>query len=84
MYHLYVIRTENRDNLQQYLQEKGIQTLIHYPVPVHLQKAYADLKLQKGAFKTAETIARQILSLPMFPEITEFEIQAVSEAINNY
>lgn len=84
VYHLYVIRAAGRDKLQEYLKGKGIQTLIHYPIPVHRQKAYSDLKLKKGSFKTAESAAGQILSLPMFPEITESEIRAVSEAINNY
>jgi dTDP-4-amino-4,6-dideoxygalactose transaminase len=84
VFHLYVIRTKNRDKLQQYLKDKGIQTLIHYPVPVHRQKAYSDLKIKAGAFKAAESAAKEILSLPMFPEITESEVREVSEAINNY
>jgi dTDP-4-amino-4,6-dideoxygalactose transaminase len=84
VFHLYVIRTKNRDKLQQYLKDKGIQTLIHYPVPVHRQKAYSDLKIKAGVFKVAESAAKEILSLPMFPEITEAEIMEVSEAINNY
>ena len=84
VYHLYVIRTPDRDGLARHLQKKGIQTLIHYPVPVHMQKAYSDLKLKRGRFKTAEACAREILSLPMFPELQVKEIRAVCKALNDY
>jgi len=84
VYHLYVVRSADRDGLAQYLKNKGIQTLIHYPLPVHLQEAYADLRVKKGQLKTAESLAKQILSLPMFPEISEKELKAVCAAVNNY
>jgi len=84
VYHLYVIKTEKRDELSNYLKEKGIQTLIHYPVPVHMQEAYNDLNMKKGQYAAAENCAKHILSLPMFPELSESEIETVAEALNNY
>ena len=84
VYHLYVIKTEKRDELSNYLKEKGIQTLIHYPIPVHMQEAYDDLNIKKGQYGNAETCAEHILSLPMFPELSKNEIETVAEALNNY
>jgi dTDP-4-amino-4,6-dideoxygalactose transaminase len=69
VYHLYVVRTSNREKLQQELTEKGIQTMIHYPVPPHLQKAYKHLGYKQGDFPIAEEIARTCLSLPVWPGI---------------
>lgn len=71
VYHLYVIRTQKRDALQQHLTDNGIGTLIHYPIPPHLQKAYKDLGLKKGDFPIAEEIADTCLSLPLWPGMTE-------------
>ncbi len=70
-YHLYVIRTGKRDELQARLKEKGIATLIHYPVPPHLQNAYKYLGFKKGDFPIAEEIAETVLSLPLWPGLTE-------------
>lgn len=81
VYHLYVIRTKNRDKLQEYLAGKGIQTNIHYPIPVHLQKAYEYLKTKKGSCPVAERYAKEILSIPLFPELTDKEINSVAAAI---
>jgi dTDP-4-amino-4,6-dideoxygalactose transaminase len=67
VYHLYVVRTSNREKLQQELTEKGIQTMIHYPVPPHLQKAYKHLGYKEGNFPIAEEIARTCFSLPVWP-----------------
>lgn len=67
VYHLYVVRVQNRDALQKHLAEAGIGTGIHYPVPLHLQKAYADLGYRKGDFPVCEGAAADILSLPMYP-----------------
>jgi dTDP-4-amino-4,6-dideoxygalactose transaminase len=61
--------------------ESGIQTVVHYPIPIHLQKAYVDLNYQTGTFPSAETAARQILSLPMFPEITQDQVAQVAQAL---
>ncbi|MBD3317334.1 MAG: erythromycin biosynthesis sensory transduction protein eryC1, partial [Chitinivibrionales bacterium] len=70
VYHLYVVRTPNRENLRQYLLEGGIHTGLHYPIPLHRQPAYRWLGYQEGAFPESEKAAERILSLPMFPEIT--------------
>jgi dTDP-4-amino-4,6-dideoxygalactose transaminase len=74
VYHLYVVRTSNRQKLQQELIEKGIQTMIHYPVPPHLQKAYKYLGYKEGDFPIAEEIARTCLSLPVWPGMEVKEI----------
>ncbi|MCD8488728.1 MAG: DegT/DnrJ/EryC1/StrS family aminotransferase [Desertifilum sp.] len=86
VYHLYVIRVLddcpiNRDTLQQKLEEQGIQTGIHYPIPCHLQPAYQNLGFKAGDFPQAEQLCQQILSLPMFPGITLQQIQQAIAAI---
>ncbi len=86
VYHLYVVYLEqgNRDELRQYLQERGIQTGIHYPKPVHLTKAFAYLGYREGDFPVTEDCAKKILSLPMYPELTEEEIQYVVQQIQAF
>jgi dTDP-4-amino-4,6-dideoxygalactose transaminase len=81
VYHVYTLRTEDRDGLQAALQAEGIQTGIHYPVPAHLQPAYADLGYGRGAFPQSEKAATEVLSLPLYPEITDDQIQRVSQAL---
>ncbi|HEV7377605.1 MAG TPA: DegT/DnrJ/EryC1/StrS family aminotransferase [Pyrinomonadaceae bacterium] len=81
VYHLYVVQSDGRDALQQTLNESGVQTGIHYPIPIHLQPAYASLNYKAGDFPEAERQARRILSLPMFPELTDEQIRQVAEAI---
>jgi len=78
VYHLYVIRTPRRDVLQEWLTSEGIGTGLHYPVPLHLQEAYQYLGYREGDFPVAEECAKQILSLPMFPELTREEIAEVA------
>jgi dTDP-4-amino-4,6-dideoxygalactose transaminase len=75
VFHLYVIRALQRDRLCSFLAERGIQTIIHYPVPVHLQEAYRDLNLPAGALPEAEKAAQEIVSLPFYPEMREDEIE---------
>jgi dTDP-4-amino-4,6-dideoxygalactose transaminase len=84
VYHLYVIRVKNRDKLIDFLGEKGIQTALHYPLPLHLQKAYNYLNYQNGDFPIAEKACREILSLPMYPELTEEQIKYVTDSIKSY
>ncbi len=84
VYHLFVIRTIKRDELQNYLNENGIGTLVHYPIPPHLQEAYKDLNHQVGDFPIAEEIANTALSLPMWPGMTEDEIRYISSHIVNF
>ena len=84
VYHLYVILVENRDELQKYLQEKGIATGLHYPLPLHLQIAYAHLGYKKGDFPVAESAAERLLSLPMYPELAAEQIDYVCTCIKDY
>jgi dTDP-4-amino-4,6-dideoxygalactose transaminase len=82
VYHVYAVRTQDREGLMKRLNEQGIQTGIHYPVPVHLQPAYADSAWGRGSFPHSERAADEVLSLPMFPEMTEGHIQTVSQALH--
>ncbi len=84
VWHLYVIRTEDRDGLREHLTERGIATGIHYPIPIHLQQAYADLGYGPGSFPVTEQACKQILSLPMYAELTTDQIEYVSEAIKQF
>lgn len=84
VYHLYVIRTKHRDALQQHLQQQGIGTLIHYPIPPHLQQAYQHLGYQKGDFPIAEAMANTCLSIPMFPGLQQQQVQQVVSAIQSF
>jgi dTDP-4-amino-4,6-dideoxygalactose transaminase len=78
VYHIYAVRSRSRDPLQQQLNDQGIQTGIHYPIPVHLQPAYADLGYKIGDFPHSELAAKEVLSLPMYAELTPEQIQTVS------
>lgn len=80
VYHLYVIRCKVRDLLMEALKERGIGTLIHYPIPVHLQEAYADLGYKPGSLPFTEQAAREVLSLPMYVGVTERDIETVAQA----
>jgi dTDP-4-amino-4,6-dideoxygalactose transaminase len=81
VWHLYVVRTEQRDQLKNHLVSKGISASIHYPVPIHLQPAYEELGYKRGDFPVTESYAERVLSLPMYPELTAGQIQQVSLAI---
>lgn len=81
VYHIYAIRTRQRSEWQQVLQAKGIQTGIHYPIPVHLLPAYADLGYTKGDFPHSEQAADEVLSLPMYADLSRAQCEEVSEAI---
>jgi len=81
VYHIYAIRTPARETLQRALQSRGIQTGIHYPIPVHLQQAHTDLGYRRGDFRCSEEAAGEVLSLPMFAELTCDQQQCVAEAI---
>lgn len=84
VYHLYVILCDRRDELQLYLKDNNIDTLIHYPVPPHLQEAYNDLGYKKGDFPIAEKIAEQCLSLPLYPGMKENDIIFVAKSIKDF
>jgi dTDP-4-amino-4,6-dideoxygalactose transaminase len=81
VYHVYTLRSHYRDGLQAALQAEGIQTGVHYPVPVHLQPAYADLGYGRGAFPNAEAAASQVLSLPLYPELSAEALAEVAAAV---
>jgi dTDP-4-amino-4,6-dideoxygalactose transaminase len=84
VYHLFVVQTDGRDALQRYLSAAGVHTGVHYPVPVHLQPAYAALGHREGDFPNAESQARRVLSLPMFAELTEYQLKYVADALADY
>ena len=84
VYHLYVIRSEERDQLRKYLASFNIGTGIHYPVPLHLQNAYSPLDYGEGDFPVSERVAGQILSLPMYPQIKAEQQQQVAERISSF
>jgi dTDP-4-amino-4,6-dideoxygalactose transaminase len=84
VYHLYVIRTEFREALMAHLKSAGIGTAIHYPIPLHLQKAYAHLPYREGEFPVTERVAAQILSLPMYPQLTAEQQARVVDAISQF
>jgi dTDP-4-amino-4,6-dideoxygalactose transaminase len=81
VYHVYTLRSEDRDSLQAALRQEGIQTAVHYAVPAHLQPAYADLGYGKGSLPQSETAARQVLSLPIYPELSEQSVSNVAAAV---
>ncbi|MCX5802864.1 MAG: DegT/DnrJ/EryC1/StrS family aminotransferase, partial [Proteobacteria bacterium] len=74
VYHLYVVRVKKRDELMRYLSEQGVSTLIHYPMPIHMQKVYKHLGYKHGDFPNAEKVAKEIISLPMYPSLKEDEV----------
>jgi dTDP-4-amino-4,6-dideoxygalactose transaminase len=84
VYHIYAVRLAERDLLQQRLHEQQIQTGIHYPIPVHLQPAYADLGYKAGDFPHSELAAQEVLSLPMFAELSPVQIETVSAVVRGY
>jgi dTDP-4-amino-4,6-dideoxygalactose transaminase len=84
IYHLYVIRTKARDALAEHLKAQGIGTLMHYPVPVHLQEAYAFLGRARGAYPRAERACDEVLSLPLYPELTLESVDGVCDAVDAF
>jgi dTDP-4-amino-4,6-dideoxygalactose transaminase len=81
VFHLYPIRVEHRERVQQALSERGVSTVIHYPVPIHLQQAYSGLGYGTGDFPRTESLAVEELSLPMFPELSADQIDVVCDAV---
>jgi dTDP-4-amino-4,6-dideoxygalactose transaminase len=84
VYHLFLVETDQRDALAKHLHEANIQTAIHYPTPIHLQPAYRDLGLPAGSFPKAERFAKRTLSLPMFPELTQEQIERTADAVKGF
>ncbi len=81
VYHQFVIRVKDRDRVRAALREKGIETGVHYPVPLHLQPCYAWMGLREGSFPEAERAAREVLSLPLYPELTDGQVDRVCAAV---
>lgn len=84
VFHLYVVRVADRESLQKHLAEAGIATGIHYPIPLHLQKAYSDMGYAEGSFPVCEKVAKEIVSLPMFPGLTAEEQARVVEGVAEF
>ena len=84
VYHQYTIRAEQRDALAAYLKERGIGTMVYYPVPLHLQGLYAGLGYGEGSLPVSEAVSREVLSLPTYPELTEAQQVEVAEAIRGF
>jgi dTDP-4-amino-4,6-dideoxygalactose transaminase len=84
VFHLYVILVDDRDGLQAFLTERGVGTGLHYPLPLHLQKAYARMGFRKGDFPVSERTAERLLSLPMYAELTREHVEYVADCIRDY
>ena len=82
-WHLYVVRTPDRDRLQGHLSEAGVSTLIHYPIPPHMQKAYTDMEILSDAFPLARDLASEVLSLPMGPQLGLDQVQDIFSSLKN-
>ncbi len=83
-WHLYTVRSPRRDELKKHLDANGIGNAVHYPMPLHLQKAYAHLGYKAGDFPVSEQASREVLSLPMFPELTDAQIQRVATVVKDF
>jgi len=84
VYHLYVVRVQDREAFQAALAEAGIGTGIHYPIPLHLQKAYESMNFKKGDFPVTERVAAEIVSLPMYPQMSEEQLAQVAKRVNQF
>ena len=84
VYNLYVIRAPRRDQLQQFLNEKGIGSGVYYPLPLHLQECFAYLKGKPGDCPVAEQVCKEVLALPIFPELTEQQVSYVAQCVNEF
>ncbi len=84
VFHVYAVLTDRRDALQQHLAERGVPTIIYYPLPLHLQKVYADQGWKPGDFPVAESLAKRILPLPMYPELTDGQVDYVIETVRSF
>lgn len=84
VYHLFVVLVDQRDELQSFMADKGVATGLHYPLPLHLQEAYRDFGYKQGDLPVAESVAKRLLSLPMYPELTPEQIQYVADCIKKF
>lgn len=84
IFHVYAVLSDRRDALQAHLDSKGIPTLIYYPLPLHLQQVYRDLGYQEGDFPIAERASKKILPLPMYPELTDEQVDYIIEIVRDF
>jgi len=84
VYHVYALLTDRRDELQQFLADRGVPTIIYYPRPLHLQKVYVDCGWREGDFPVAEAVSKRILPLPMYPELTDEQVEYVVGVVKEY
>jgi dTDP-4-amino-4,6-dideoxygalactose transaminase len=84
VYHLFVVRTEKRDGLREFLLGNGVETDVHYPVPPHLQKAFSTAGFSNGSFPETEKICKTILSLPLWPGMTDAQVSHVCKKISDF
>jgi dTDP-4-amino-4,6-dideoxygalactose transaminase len=84
VYHLYVVRVKNRDGLKEHLKARGIETGVHYPIPLHLQPVYQNRGYKIGDFPHTEKAANGVLSLPMYPELTDAQVQQIVDAVKEF
>jgi dTDP-4-amino-4,6-dideoxygalactose transaminase len=84
VYHQFVIRTKHRDSLKKFLNDKGIETAIHYPTPIHLQQAYQFLNLKKESLPEAERLSETVLSLPIWPGLLPEEAEFISQKVTDF
>lgn len=83
VYHVYAIRSRDRDRIEHALRAEGIQSGLHYPIPIHLQRAFSDLGYEAGDFPVSEAAARQVISLPIYPEMTPRDVERVVAAMES-
>ena len=84
VFHVYAVLTDRRDDLAQFLSDNGVATIIYYPRPLHLQKVYDDLGLRDGDFPVAEAVSKRILPLPMYPELTDKQVDYITATIRRF
>jgi dTDP-4-amino-4,6-dideoxygalactose transaminase len=84
VYHLYVVRHPSRDGLREHLQANGVGSALHYPLALHMQKCFADLGHKEGDFPVSERAARECLSLPIYPEMSDAQIEHVAATIAGF
>jgi dTDP-4-amino-4,6-dideoxygalactose transaminase len=84
VYHLYVVRTKERDKLKNFLASRGIQTLIHYPIPIHMQKTYQFSLMRNLSLSNTEQLANEVVSIPLYPQLTSQEIKLIINAMNDF
>jgi dTDP-4-amino-4,6-dideoxygalactose transaminase len=84
VYHTFVVQAESRDELRKYLEERGIGSAVHYPVPIHLTTAGRELGYPEWSFPVAEEQARRVLSLPVYPELLQWQLDRVCQTIREF